>query len=151
MSMTAQQRTKQMQAIHIDYSRKVSDGVLQQINPDVHEGCHVWATLTLGRLISTLKACTDFELNALRDTLNGKPPKIHARLRDVLTRTKKNPDQWINWMMHHAPAFKRYADENTTYTVETIPLIEAYRLLRQQLCRHGEAQPQTTQQTDWGM
>ncbi len=101
------------------------------------ESPYLWASGVLGRVISTLTACRDFELNALRDMLNGKPPKIHARLRDVLSKTKKNPDQWVNWMMHNAPKFERYREQSTHYTVETLPLVEAYRLLIQEEPRAG--------------
>jgi len=137
--MTPEQRTKQMQAVHIEYARLVSKGILPLLVHETRDSCHLWATDILGRLVSTLKALSDFELNALRDTLTGKPPKIHARLRDVLTHTKKEPDAWVNWMLHHAPAFKRYARADVTYTVESVPLIEAFRMLKMEEARSGIA------------
>jgi hypothetical protein len=129
------QRKRQMQAVHAQFKRMAADGTLSGVRTD---SCHLWATDVLGRVISTLTACADFELNALRDTLNGKPPKIHARLRDVLERTVKNPDGWVNYMMHNAPKYARYADRAITYTVEAVPLIEAYRLLMQSESRSGD-------------
>jgi len=135
--MTPEQRTKQMQGVHIEYARLVSNSILPLLTNSTRDSCHLWATEVLGRLVSTLKALSDFELNALRDTLSGKPPKIHARLRDVLTHTKKDPDAWVDWMLHHAPAFKRYARPDRKYTVETVPLIEAFRMLKQEEARSG--------------
>jgi hypothetical protein len=131
--MKAEQRKKQMIAVHAQFKRMTSDGVL------AHTDCHVWASEVLGHLISTLTTCSDFELNALRDILNGKPPKIHARLRDVLEKQgKKSADNWCNWMMHNTPKYARYRNFATRYTVETIPLVEAYRMLLQVEPRNAE-------------
>jgi len=71
--------------------------------------------------------------------LNGRDSKVHLRLRDVLTQTKKNPDAWVNSMMHTAPKYARYREPAKHYTVETVPWIEAYRLLMQEERRAGRA------------
>lgn len=144
--MTPEQRTKQMQGVHIEYARLVSKGILPLLAHETRDSCHLWATEELGRLVSTFKALSDFELNALRDTLAGKPPKIHARLRDVLAHTKKDPDSWVDWMMHHAPNFKRYARPDRKYTVEAVPLIEAFRMLKQEEARGGSS---SYRKPDW--
>jgi len=128
--MDKNQRKHQMMAIHATYRRMWVEGVVANLHTDAHTSAELWASQVLGRLISTLTACADCELNVLRDALNGKPSKVHGRLRDVLSRTKKNPDAWVDWMMHHAPAYKRYAVDGTKYTVETIPWVEAWRLLK---------------------
>lgn len=75
--MNAQQRTRQMQAIHIQFKRHQADGVL------AFDTCHLWASSVIGRVISTLDACSDFELNYLRDCLNGKQPKLLDKIRRV--------------------------------------------------------------------
>ena len=139
MPMTDAQRKQQIGAICATYQRMVSNGVLPMLAHNIDDSRKIWATQVLCRLVSTFKALADCELNVLRDTLNGKPSKVHARLRDVLTQTKENPDRWVHWMMNHAPKFKRYRELDKVYTVETIPWIEAYRLLMQEERRAGRA------------
>lgn len=70
------QRSRQMQAIHATYARMIKDGALPPLHAQTGESCHLWATQTLGRLIPSLSCCSDFELNILRDRLNGKVHKI---------------------------------------------------------------------------
>lgn len=133
--MNELQRKAQMRAVIVEYNKLVGSGMLPLLDDDLNSSRYLWASETVGRLVPTFEVLSDFELNALRDTLNGKPPKVHARLRDLLARTKKNPDAWVNYMMHHAPAFKRYRVANRDYTVETVPLVEAWRMLKQEELR----------------
>lgn len=136
--MNSDQRRAQVQAVIAQYKKMVSGGALAQLADDIDQSRYLWASEVLCRLVSTLKTIHDFELNVLRDTLNGKVTKIHARLRDVLSQSKSSPDNYANWMMHNAEGFGRYREPAKTYTVETIPLIEAFRMLKQEEARSPE-------------
>ena len=134
--MTPGQRINQMQAICAEYRKQVSNDVLPKLAEDVDESRRLWATEKLCRLIPSLKVCSDFELNILRDILNGKPPKIHARLRDMLNVTKTHPNDYVTALMSRDERFKRYRPaEPKRYTVEELPLICAYIILKQEETR----------------
>lgn len=124
----------QMQVIHIQYKKLFSGGRVPPLHEDAATSCHLWASEVLGRLISTLKACSPAELNVLHDTINGKPSKVHAALRERLTESKTHPDAWINSMMK-TPRFGKHAEAGKTYTVETIPWVTAYAILKMEECR----------------
>ncbi len=124
--MNEQQRTRQMQAIHIQYARMIKDGVLSPLHADAHEGCHIWASEITGRAISTLKACTDFELNNLRDRLNGKDGKLLVRVRAEFERLAiRDPNKWIARCAEN-DTFARWRG----LTLEQLPVSQQYRLLK---------------------
>jgi hypothetical protein len=124
--MNEQQRVRQMQAIHMEYARKVREGIYPPLHPEAGEGCHLWATQTLGRLIPTLKICTDYELNVLRDRLNGKDGKLLLRVRAEFERLDiGRPDQWIA-RCADSDSFRAWRGQ----TLETLPVSQLYRLLK---------------------
>lgn len=137
MSMNAEQRRRQTVAICVEYKKLVANGVLQQLADDIDESRKLWATKVLCRLIPSLTTCTDFELNILRDILNGKHPKIVARLIDVLNKTKQIPAAYVNHLMHKDPRFKRFLDPNVAYGFENLPIHCAFIILKQEEARAG--------------
>lgn len=120
------QRKRQMGAIHSQYRAMLSNGTLQQLHADPGEGIHIWATQVLGRVVSTLTACSDFELNALRDRLNGKDPKLMERVLWEFKRVGiQHPDNWIAYVAK-GPQFARWRG----LTVDQLPMNQLYRLLK---------------------
>jgi len=150
--MTPEQRTKQMQAIHIQYSQMVRDGILP-----ADRDCHLWASEILGRIVPTLKACEDHELNALRDRLQGKDGKLLSRVLQEFERCGiKNPNAWVA-SLAKGDRFQRWRN----CTLETLPISQLYRCLKMLERRSNGARPkperrgavrvQSEQQQLWGM
>ena len=134
--MDDRQRLNQMRAICAEYRRQVNASVLWPLHEDMDESRKIWASEKLCRLISSLTVCSDVELNALRDILNGKPPKIHARLRVLLSATKSFPDDYVTALMSRDERFTRFrSKEPKRYRVEDLPIHCAYVILKQEESR----------------
>jgi hypothetical protein len=73
--MNAEQRTRQQQACHIKFKELQSASVI----PDGMT-CYDYAREITGQPVSSLKELSDWQLNALRDRLEGKDTKMLARL-----------------------------------------------------------------------
>ena len=73
--MDEAQKTRQAQACHIRFKQMQRDGFVP-----AHSSVYDYAFQVLGRKIDSLKTLEDWELNALRDRLEGKPNKILEKL-----------------------------------------------------------------------
>jgi len=130
--MTPEQRKRQMQAIHIQFKRHQADGVL------AFDTCHLWASQVIGRLISTLDACSDFELNYLRDALNGKAPKIVEKIHEMARQAgigdlhywmaKLAESKSFAWL--RGPAQRPDGSLWRAARVHELPVSKQYRLLK---------------------
>ena len=143
--MTPEQRTRQQQAIHIDYARKIREGIYAPLAKTIGDGCHLWATEVLGRLVPSLKTCSDYELNILRDTLNGKDSKILERLKAEFDRCRISaPQAWIA-ACARSGTFSSWRGK----TLSQLPVSQQYLLLkmleRRKAGQHAAPAPQFRQ------
>lgn len=136
--MNNAQRTRQMQAIHIEYARLWKEGTLQALHTEARESCHLWATAILGRLVPTLKTLSDYELNTLRDALTGKDSKILQRITQEFEKCGiKNPEAWVATLAK-SDSMKAWRG----LSIAKLPVSQQYRLLKM-LERRGSSRART--------
>jgi hypothetical protein len=124
--MNEQQRSAQIRAIVIEYKRQVSEGILQPLHVDPNESRYLWAYRVLGRIIPSFNVLTDWELNILRDTLNGKACKLLSRAKEEFERCGiQYPDRWIA-RCAQSDSFRAWRGK----TLETLPAPQLYRLVK---------------------
>jgi hypothetical protein len=89
--MDNQQRTRQQQACHIRYKQLQAEGVMPA-ELDVYD----LARQVFGRYIESLKELSDSELNALRDTMEGRDSKLSQKLQRLADTLHIAPlDTWM--------------------------------------------------------
>lgn len=134
--MNDEQRKRQRGAIQATYRRMLNSEQLERLHPDDGKSLHLWTTQTLGVLCSSITTLEDCELNALRDALNGKPLRVHQRLRDLLSKTKSSPD---GYAIHIARATHadRLMPGGKYDSIESLPYVVAYKILQQEETRAG--------------
>jgi hypothetical protein len=119
--MDATQRIRQAQACHIRFKELVSSGI-------VPEGITVYdyAFQILSRRVESLKTLEDWELNALRDRLEGKENKGLRKLNE--TAAAAGIASLAGWMRHMSkrPAFAYLRG----YSPETLPADRQWRLAK---------------------
>ena len=119
--MTLVQRTRQQQACHIRFKQLQGDGVAP-VGLTVHD----YARQVCGRPVDTLKQLEDWELNALRDRLEGKKNKALEKLIEVAAQAGiGNLDAWIRGV-DNSPSFAFLRG----HTAETLPMASQWRLAR---------------------
>jgi hypothetical protein len=124
--MDAAQKTRQAQACHIRFKQCQADG-FAPAGLTVYD----YAFQLLGRHVDSLKSLEDWELNALRDRLEGKPNKILEKLNAAAT--DAGIDDLAGWMKH-ASVSSSFAYLRG-HTPETLPLGLQWRLARCLLTR----------------
>jgi len=127
--MDEAQKTRQAQACHIRFKQMQREGFVPE-NLSVYD----YAFQLLGRKTDSLKALEDWELNALRDRLEGKPNKILEKLQDA-ARAARILDL-AAWMLQasRSAGFSYLRG----FTPDTLPLGKQWRLA-QCLCTRGGA------------
>jgi hypothetical protein len=120
--MDERQRTRQQQACHIKFKQLERDGTFPQ-----GVTCYTLATEIAGREIASLKELSDWELNALRDRLEGKPNKMLAKI------SRLAPEagiQDLNRWMAQVGATSETLAWMRGHTPETLPLKKQFHLLK---------------------
>ncbi len=129
--MNAEQRQRQIVAIHIRFKQELEAGHLNF--SDAHE----WATDVCGRLVPSLKVCSDFELNMLRDRLEGKTPKMLDKLQRIAAAAGvRNLQAWMDACARNdSMAWLR------GQTPESLPVSKLWRLCKMLESRAHRAHP----------
>ncbi|HEY3321702.1 MAG TPA: hypothetical protein VGP72_14625 [Planctomycetota bacterium] len=134
--MTEAQRAAQIRAIVIEYKRQVEEGLRERLHLDIDESRKIWAYNTLGRVVPTFNVLKDWEVNLLRDLLNGKPNKMVVRAQELAPLCGvHNLDAWIAGCAEK-PSFEKWRG----HTLATLPAPQVYRLVKT-LETRGERRP----------
>lgn len=118
--MNTVQRTRQQKACHIRFKQLQREGVI----PDAFN-VYEYARHIVAREIGSLKELKDWELNALRDTLEGKPNKMAEKLLTAAVAAGIRDLEAYLRKLATSPVFSSFRG----YTLETLPLTLQWRLL----------------------
>jgi len=117
--MTAEQRAAQIRAICIRFRDRAREGALADecgtAYDDSREDRLTWAAEILGEPVWSLTTLRDWQLNALRDLLEGKRPKVLVRLDEELAAAQRaarapirDPAAWFATVCASLGADPRY-------------------------------------------